>query len=247
MLEKELQNLGLSEKESKVYMAVLDSGPETAQNIAKKADINRPTAYLQIESLKSKGLMSECQRGKKTFYSAESPNRLLNMLSMIEKDLDLKKTEMNRILPQLNDIFAGAGDRPKVRFFEGLAGAKAMQEDFLTAGDKKIEAFTNLDKLLEIFPKHETDYTKRRVAAGIETMVLYTRKDGPIQSANDPSKLRSTKHISSDTFPITADISIFDNKVAIATYKAKPVGVVIEDKDIAATMKAIFYLIWNSN
>jgi len=246
MFEKELQNLGLSEKEAKIYLASLELGPETVQNIAKKAGINRPTTYLQIESLKEKGLISEFQRGKKTFYAPESPNRLLSMLGTFEKELDFKRSEVGGVLPQLNEIFAGAGERPKVRFFEGLAGAKAMQEDFLTAADKKIEGFTNLDKLLEIFPKHEADYTKRRVVAGIETKVIYTRKDGPVENANDPSKLRTAKYVLSDKLPITADISIFDDKVAIATYKAKPVGVIIEDKDIAATMKALFYLIWNS-
>lgn len=245
MYEKELENLGLSEKEAKVYLAFLELGPETVQNIAKKANINRPTTYLQIESLKEKGLMSEFQKGKKTFYSAESPGRLLSFLGVLEKDLEFKKGEIKRILPLLNDLFVGGGERPKVRFFEGLVGARAMQEDLLSLKSKKIEAFTNLDKLFEIFPKHEDEYTKKRVANSIEAMVIYTRKAGPVENASDLAKLRKTKFIAVDRFPMTADVTIFDNKVALITYKAKPIGVIIEDSDIADAMRAIFYLIWN--
>lgn len=246
MYEKELENLGLSEKEARVYVASLELGPETAQNIARKAGINRPTTYLQIESLKEKGLMSEFQRGKKAFYSAESPGRLLSLLNILEKNLEFKQAEAKRILPILNDIFAGAGERPKVRFFEGLVGAKAMQEDFLSVKNKTIESFTNLDKLFETFPKYEDNYTKRRLANGIEALIIYTRKTGPVAGATDPAKLRKAKFVSSDKLPMTADITIFDDKVALITYKAKPVGVFIEDKDIADAMRAIFYLIWNS-
>ncbi len=245
MYEKELQSLGLSEKESKVYLAVLELGPDTVQNIAKKSGINRPTAYLQINSLKEKGLMSEFVKGKKTFYSAESPDRLFSLLNNFQKELEFKKTEANRILPMLNDLFVGAGERPRVRFFEGIEGAKAMQNDFLAVKNKKIESFTNLDRLFELFPKHEDEYTKRRISSGIEALVLYTRKAGPVEGANDPARLRTAKLITPDKFPMSADITIFDDKVALATYRAKPIGVIIEDRDIAETIRAIFYMIWN--
>jgi sugar-specific transcriptional regulator TrmB len=246
MYEKELENLGLSEKETKVYLASLELGAETVQNISKKSGINRATTYVQIELLKAKGLMSEFEKGKKTFYIAESPSRLSRLLNVYEKDLELKKAEVARILPFLNDIFAGAGEKPKVRFFEGMEGARAMQDDFLAVEDKKIQSFTNPDKLFELLPKHEEDYTKRRIEQGIQTEVIYTRKDGPIENANDASKLRTTKFVSPEKFPMAADVTIFGNKVAIVTYKAKPIGVVIEDKEIADTMRSIFYLIWES-
>lgn len=40
MYEKELISFGLSEKEAKVYLAALELGAETAQNLSKKAGIN---------------------------------------------------------------------------------------------------------------------------------------------------------------------------------------------------------------
>lgn len=245
MYEQELKNLGLSEKEARVYLAVLELGPETVQNIAKKAQTNRPTTYLQIESLKQKGLMSEFLKGKKAFYSAESPGRLLSLLGALEKNLEFRKSEAQRILPMLNELFAGAGERPKVRFFEGIEGVKAMQEDFLAVGDKKIESFTNLDKLFEMFPGYENEYTKHRINHGVKALVIYTRKNGPVDGATAREKLREARYISPGKLPMSADITIFGNKVALITYKAMPVSIIIEDADIAAAMRAIFYLTWS--
>ncbi len=246
MYEKELQNLGLSEKESKVYLAALELGPETVQNIARKAEINRTTAYLQIELLKQKGLVSEFDKGKKTFYTAESPERVLNLLNNFQQELEFKKSEVMRILPALNDLFAGAGEKPKVRFFEGIEGVRAMQNDFLAVRDKKLESFTNLDKFFELFPKNEDEYTKQRIARGIKAFVIYTRKEGPVEDATSEKKLREAKHLNQGTFPMSADVTIFDDKVALITYKAKPVSVIIDHADIASAMRAIFYSVWDS-
>lgn len=244
--ENELQNLGLSEKEVLVYLAALELGPETVQNLAQKSGINRATTYLQIKSLKEKGLMSEFEKGKKTFFAAESPEQLSRLINVWEKELDFKRAEVNRILPALKDLFAGAGERPIVRFFEGMEGTKTLQAEFLNVKDKQIESFANLDKLFTAFPKHEEDFTKKRIERGIQSNVIYTRKEGPIENATDPKQLRVAKYIAPEKFPIGVDMTIFDNKIAIVAYRTKPIGIMLEGQEIADTFRAMFYLIWES-
>ena len=245
MYSKELQHLGLSEKEAKVYLASLELGPDTAQNIAKKAAINRPTAYVQIESLKHRGLMSETQKGKKTLYSAESPRRLSSLLNSLEKELAYKKTEIDKVLPSLTQLFESAGERPKVRFYEGSEGIRAVEDDFLRVKNKFIQGIINMDKLRELFPNH-TDYSKRRIAKKIKSQVIYTQKGGALPAMSDPAKLREGRYITPEKFPISSDISIYDNKVALVPYKPNPIVAIVENQEIADTMRALFFLIWNS-
>ena len=52
---KELQDMGLSEKEAKIYLASLEIGRATADQLAKQAKIVRSTTYVQLESLMKKG------------------------------------------------------------------------------------------------------------------------------------------------------------------------------------------------
>ncbi len=246
MYEKELENLGLGEKEAAVYLAALELGPETAQNLAKKAGINRATTYVQIESLKEKGLMSEFEKGKKTYYSPESPEQLETLLRAFESDLSAKKTNLASVLPYLLSSFAGMGERPKVRFFEGADGVSAIRDDFLKTKNKSIEGFIDLDNVLERFAKNQEDYTKRRVQKKIQSKLLYTRADGPLAGFSDPKKLRTGKYLKNTQFGIKADITVYDSKVAIISYTADAVGVIIESKNMADTIRSIFYLIWNN-
>ena len=245
MYEKELQLLGLSEKEGKVYLACLELGSDTVQNIAQKASINRPTAYLQIESLKNKGLLSELTKGKKTYYAAEAPERLTTLLNTFEEDLRLRRVELARILPNLTELFVNAGERPRVRFFEGIEGVEAVSEDFLKTKSKTIQGILNLDKVAAILGKRAKLYSRRRIAKGIHSQSIYTSQAGPSANASDPAELREAKFIAFDKFPVSTDITIYDNKVALITYELKPTAVIIENQQIADMMRALFFLIWN--
>lgn len=246
MYEQELQNLGLSEKEAKVYTTALELGPDTVQNIAKSSGINRATTYVQISSLKQKGLMSEFEKGKKTFYVAESPNRLKNLLSHIEKELELKKSEANSVIPALVSVFEGMGERPRVRFFEGLEGARAMHQDLLTTKNKITQGFLYLDDLFNSFPEYQKEFTDYRIKKKITSHIIYTQKSGPRKDAVDKKQLRIAKFIEQKKFPISAIITLYDDKVAISTYKASPMGVIIQNKHINETVKAIFYWMWEN-
>lgn len=68
-----LIKLGLSEKEAKVYLAALELAQDSAQNIAKKAGVNRPTTYVILEKLMKLGLANTLEENKKTLFVAESP------------------------------------------------------------------------------------------------------------------------------------------------------------------------------
>ena len=53
---QDLQQIGLTEKEAKVYLAALELGEKAVQVIAQKAGVNRATTYFILESLIEKGL-----------------------------------------------------------------------------------------------------------------------------------------------------------------------------------------------
>lgn len=244
MYQKELEQLGLSEKEAKVYLASLELGADTAQNIAKKAGINRATAYVQIDQLKEKALMSEFEKGKKTLYVSESPSRLTSLFDTLEASLELKKAELERVLPSLQHLFEGMGERPRVRFFEGLEGMKFIKEDLVRAKDKKVYSFVNLDNIGEYNPDFENEHVAYRMKHGIFNNIIYTRDAGEILNYSDPTKLREAHYLPKEEYPFTADISIYDNKVVFEGYRHKIIGIIIENDEIAQTLKAIFLGLW---
>ena len=83
MIENELKKLGLSEKEIKVYLALLELGEAAVQKISQKSKVNRATTYVILEGLAKKNLVSEIEKKGKTLYGAQDPEFLFNLFKTI--------------------------------------------------------------------------------------------------------------------------------------------------------------------
>ena len=55
-MEEELQKLGLTEHEAKVYLAALSLGPSSAVQLADHTGIKRPTVYLAAKRFDQTGI-----------------------------------------------------------------------------------------------------------------------------------------------------------------------------------------------
>ena len=106
--EKYLQNLGLSETESKLYLESLKMGPSSVQEIAKKTGLSRVSVYSIIENLTKHGLMTSVQKGKKTLYAVEPPEHIVALAEKRDQSMHqaLKEIKGN-IIPPIGffDIF----------------------------------------------------------------------------------------------------------------------------------------------
>ena len=244
MLNK-LKNLGLSENEAKVYMAMLELGPSVVVEISRKAQVNRPTAYVQIESLKKKGLVSTQAKGKKQLFIAESPDKLELLIDSELKTVEDKKNELSNYLPKLLNLFNTSGERPHVKFFEGKEGVLALQREFLKTDSTAIYGITSLDNVFEVFPEFENTYIKKRIQKKIPSRTIYTSAKGPILKGSDESSLRESKYLEPDKLPLGVDITIFKDKVAIVALKGKVSGTLIEHEEVADSFRAIFELVWS--
>ena len=122
MLKNLLSALNFSEKESLVYLALLEVGSEKAQEIAKKTGLNRTTVYDIFEVLMQKGLVSKYKKGSATFFNALEPKHLLTYLDREKeeqaKKIEKQKQKVSQLLPQLISLQNIFSNKPKVQFFE---------------------------------------------------------------------------------------------------------------------------------
>lgn len=91
-----LQDFGLSESETAVYIALLEAGRELGgSDIAKKAAIPRQYVYTALPSLHERGLVIEIPHGKQSRYKAVSQGE-------IEKIARRKLVEAEQIVHELS-------------------------------------------------------------------------------------------------------------------------------------------------
>jgi HTH-type transcriptional regulator, sugar sensing transcriptional regulator len=242
---KELQDIGLSEKEAKVYLAALEIGRATADQLAKQAQIVRSTTYVQIESLMKMGLMSTYEEGKKTYFAPESPEYLKRFLEQQKQGFALKERELSGMLPDLTRMFESAGERPVVRFYNGKEGIKALREETLNAKDGILYVMSSNDALTSVFSEGELeDFSRRRSEKEITTKLLYTRAAGKF---GDPHRHNTERgYLPPESLPLATDIVIFDDSVGIMTLKGTLLGVLVKSAAVRDSMRAIFEFLWKS-
>jgi sugar-specific transcriptional regulator TrmB len=106
-----LQNYGLSEKEARIYLTVLELGTSIASTIARRAELNRVTVYTILEDLKGDGIVNETTKEGVKYYSVISPDILL-------KQLEQKYESFKEKVPELLAMSEKFGSRPKLNFYE---------------------------------------------------------------------------------------------------------------------------------
>jgi len=239
MLYKKLINAGFTEKEAQVYLALLELGEGNIAQITKKSKIKRATVYLEIESLKNKGLVSQIKRRGRNIYISENPRR-------IEEQLLEKKEFIGRLMPELLSIANAIDKKPIVRYFEGEEGLKEIYNDTLKYPRSEILGWYSDDRVKNFDKTFVLDYyMKKRISLKIPMRVIaietaFMKK----MQAQDEKHLRQIKIIESDSFFFSAEINLYaKNKISIIAHREN-VGLIVESKKIFDTLKNIFEIMW---
>lgn len=240
---KTLQDTGLSKEETNVYLAGLELGESSVQNIAKKAGIKRPTAYIIIDSLISKSLFYQTFKGKKRYFGAQNPKDL-------ENGLKQKAFELARIMPELNSIYNTSEVKPKVRYYEGVAGAITVYNDTVDSSEEggEVLEITGIKNIFEIFPKeYAPEYYTKRIRKNIKAKVIAVDSEESREwQKNAEEEMREIFLIPENEHNFLGDMIIFGSKVALISYKENFMAIVIESKEIVNMFKFTFYLSWNN-
>lgn len=237
-INETLSLFDLDEKESAIYLAALETGIATAREIAKRAGIQRTYFYDLSEKLLKLGLLQQISKGKKRYFQAADPEKLLE----IQEE---KLQELKSALPDLKALQNTKGQKPKVYFFEGRAGIDQVNEDTLKYKDE-ILGFTTPRFVSADEEKLSREYIAKRKSLGIKVRAIgeVSPELAKLQS-RDREDLRETRMLPKDLFSSEVEIGMYGNKIFFSNYKDQ-FGMTIEDSEISKTMKKIFELIWNS-
>lgn len=241
-----LKQLGLSERETKTYLASLELGPETARKIAQKSGITRTTAYTQIKSLIKRGLMNVNRRDKKLFFAAEPPENLSILINSRKNEFIGLRNELRKLIPKLRLLFETTEERPKVKLFEGREGLKSVIKDFARSKFSSIEEFTSTDEAYEFLPPKKNDYRQKLKSKfkNIPMRIIYTSKRGAFLNPRD--KLKERRFLPKDQFPFSGSMTIYGNKLFLIGQKRTVIGIHVESKEITNILRIMFNLAWDA-
>ena len=241
-LSKALNSLGLSEKETAVYLAILELGRGTVTEISRKANINRTSGYDILDSLAHQSLVRISGKKPKQEYVAESPDAILTLLDKRLSETEGRIRTAKEFIPKLKTIHR-VEDRPQVKFYEGVGGLQQVYEDTLTSHES-IRAYATVDDMHKGLPNYFPEYYKRRAGKNISIRAIVPKTEAGVERAKtDAEEKREIAFVPADKYYFSPEINIYDNKVMIASWREK-LGIIIESQEIADAMKKIYELAW---
>jgi len=244
MIVETLRNIGLTEGERKVYLALLELGAATTWDITKNSKISGSKVYEVLDRLISKGLVSYITRNGVKYFEASSPERILDYLNEKKTEIDKEREEIKKILPELL-LRKNTTKYNEAKIYTGFEGAKTAYED----------AIQNLHKGEEILGWGLTEQP--------ETWEIYFNKreleranKGIIHKSIINEKYKSLHKIRKK-FPNTqirffpkelempTTVEIWRNKVAIFIITVEnPITIVIESQAAADSFRKYFHRFW---
>src|SRR3989338_3398114 len=122
-----LQKIGLTEGETKVYIALLEIGSTTTGPIVDAAKVSRSKIYHILERLIEKGLVTTIIKAKTKYFQAADPRRLQDFLNTKEKELEQNKKEVLTLIPQL-ELHKKMSVEEEAEIYRGIEGIKTARE-----------------------------------------------------------------------------------------------------------------------
>lgn len=254
-LIKKVEKAGLTPKEAKVYVALLElGGGAYPAALAKHTKLSRSTVYMVLLHLSVKDLVNEIKKKNKQFYQINNPKKLVGYnkgkLSIIEDEIEAATAA----LPELQGLFNALEYKPKVTYFEGVEGITSVYTTHVTVDSPyTMYAWANTGELESLLPKKFLLwYRKEKEKKKIKGKVILPDNKATVDFSKSiyayirKEYVPEMKFVSAAAFPYKAEITAYDkNKVSIITLvKGKLIGVIIEDETIHGLMKMIFEMGW---
>jgi len=244
-LEEILQQIGLGDIESAVYITALKLENPNSNTIARALSRERNVVYFHIKKLVQKGVLKESRKGKQFKFIPLPPAELVAYFN--RRVIDLKS-----IVPQLESLRVEYKEQPHIEVHESRAGYYGVYDEIASMSPKStmrvMEGRKSLDLGLDLLTEKEwLEFHTRMAERKIETRGIFTQEslNIPKQKFNVENskalgeRIWHVRILPEDTLHMQDLQFIYGNTVAFLFSETKIV-LKITHPDVAAVHRASF-------
>lgn len=241
-MEEILKDLGFSEREVKVYLALLELGETTVGPIAAKTRIQHSKIYPTLEKLIDRGLVTFIIKSKTKYFQAVNPKQILFLLKE-------KERQFQEILPKLEEKQKIALSPQTAKVYEGYKAIKAMYDSILDELNDKsyYYVFAFKDEYVE-------SPLASRFLRNIHMQLSEKRVDDRLIVHKSIKKefLKNYNNIPRIKYKFTAlkipfGLMIINDRVINWIWAERPTAVEIISKQISTQYKEFFLELWKKS
>jgi len=233
-----LEDLGLTQAEIKVYIAMLELGSTSAGPIVEKSGLQNSVVHRALHSLTQKGLISFILEGKKKVYQATNPENFYHFI-------DDKKKRFEQILPELKQKQSFAKEKKEATIYRGRRGINEVYTRLLDSDGKEYNTYGGGKRVTyDTMGEHwwKGLHTKR-IEKKIPARQVFDETIREFGEELNTRPLSKVRFLSQDFEQLTETVIIGDC-IAIVIFTGDPYGLFIEDKTVADGYRKNFEVLW---
>ena len=240
-LQSSIQNLGFSEKEARVYLALLQTGQATAYQVAKRSGLKTPTTYVILDELLEKGAVRKILTQKATHYAATDPVELfVTARSRIE--------QAQTALPSLQAMAQNDNKVVQASYYEGVSGIKDMYKKLLDEmpGKTFVAFFAHGKDTSKALWEYWSTLNKQMVERKIKVRAITTEDKTTqpwLSNTKVPKEFMEIKGLPESIYSSNISIEIYNNRTQIISHRYEQ-AIMIDNPDIANVLRQIFEIVW---
>lgn len=241
-----LQKFGLTRVESKIYLELLELKESLVGPIIKKTGLHRGTVYNSLNNLIRKGFVSTINTKKGAFYSLNKQifKELISQKSNFINEIKLISNEISKILESPPKKKKGS----EVKVLIGDIGFKSFFKDLYEWSKQTRREYLFMGRGQEMINHFGEPYYRAtqelKKKLGIKCRVILNevaRKEPVSKIAKGNIRYIPWEH--------TSIIStwLYDNKVVVVLWEAKPIiTVIIKSKEAYKSYASFFERLWKT-
>ena len=248
MYEDLLSEIGMTKSEIAVYLALLELGSSTTGSIIKKAGIASGKAYIVLDKLILKGIVTYSIKAGTKHYYAKDPERLLDYIKEREDELKQKEGKLRKIIPALKIKYNEGTQKPITEIYEGIKGLKTFYYWALREM-KRGDYIYAMGVPKEANEKHESfflNWNKKRIQAGVKLRIIYNHDSRQFGKKRERMRLTEVRYLKPE-LETPAWVDIFNDYVVTMNVHGTPICFLIKNKESADSYKKYFNIIWKQS
>jgi|SRR3989344_5524347 len=234
-----LTEIGLTEREAEVYLSLVELGSSSATEIIRKTGFHRAVVYDLLERLIGKGLVGFATKGRKKFFEATNPLRLLEIVRE-------KENKIKSIIPRLTEL-SQFKELLDVKIYKGKEGIKTVFEDIVREKPLEWLSLGSGGETYQILQGFLDDIHKRRIKAKIKARGLFLNNETALKRGKMLSGMPLTeiKYLPKSFLTPTV-MNIYNKKVTLysVTSEKIPFIILIENQELVKSFKEYFEWLW---
>jgi len=240
-----LEEIGLTEGETKVYLALIKLGETKTGPLAKEAQVSSSKVYKILDRLIKKGLVGSVTKGKVKYFSSMNPNSILEYIEDKQKEIAEKTELVKKLIPDLKMERDKSKGKPQATLYEGMKAIQNFYRNIL----KDLKAGEEYYVIGAHYPPNRPDvraffysYHSDRINKKIKVNMLANHETkGNLEKT---TQMNANIRYLPQYFISNMMIAFYKNKAFLFFYTEDPVGFLLESSEVTKSLKSYFDALW---